>query len=338
MAQLSVHNVSISIEFVRSALLKLALERAEIDTLLVQCRIAPSLLNSPQARLSLTQFGQVITQLTLRSGDELLGYGKQPVPLGSLSLLMHWLLAASSPRQVLQRLCDFYRILGKGVEIEWVEDEEGVHLNFGYASHDQASQVYICEYGFFFVHRVLCWLMKEIFPIKQLLFPFSPPAYSRDYRLMFYGAPMAFNGSAARISFSADLLKRDIMQSREALPALLKDPFNQLLMLNFSQETWTSRVAGCVQSQLDDLPTLPQLAAQLQIAPHTLQRRLAAEGSSYLAIKNQIKRDSAIELLVNSKLSIEQISERLGFSETSPFTRTFKEWTGVPPSAYRKHH
>ena len=57
---------------------------------------------------------------------------------------------------------------------------------------------------------------------------------------------------------------------------------------------------------------------------------------TYLDIKNQLKRDAAIEWLTNSELSIEAISAQLGFVETSPFTRTFKQWTGVPPSAYRK--
>ncbi len=56
----------------------------------------------------------------------------------------------------------------------------------------------------------------------------------------------------------------------------------------------------------------------------------------YLAIKNQVKRDAAIEMLVHSDFTIEEISVRLGFSETSPFSRTFKDWAGVPPSAYRK--
>ena len=54
--------------------------------------------------------------------------------------------------------------------------------------------------------------------------------------------------------------------------------------------------------------------------------------------ENQVKRDTAIELLTTSECSIEDISLRLGFAETSPFTRTFKQWTGVPPSAYRKRN
>jgi AraC-like DNA-binding protein len=83
---------------------------------------------------------------------------------------------------------------------------------------------------------------------------------------------------------------------------------------------------------------LPVIAAELGLQPYTLQRKLKHEGVTYLDIKNQIKRDAAIELLANSELSIEAISSQLGFVETSPFTRIFKQWTGVPPSAYRQRN
>lgn len=337
MAVLSSNSVSISIEFLHSALTKLALPVDEIDRLLMECRIAPSLLRSPQARLSLGQFARIMTELTRRSGDELLGHGLQPVPLGTLPVLLHWLLPAENLEHALKRACHFYQILGKGFALDLTEGEDDIQVSLALDGLVPASRVYISEYGFFFIHRILSWLIKEILPIGKLQFPFAAPGHARDYRLMFYGAPVAFNASTASLCLPRAVLQREVVQRQDSLNGLLRDPVSQLLMLNFTSDSWSARVAECVQQQLQHLPTLPQLASQLDIAPHTLQRRLAAEGSSYLAIKNQIKRDSAIELLVNSRLSIETISARLGFSETSPFTRTFKEWTGVPPSAYRKH-
>jgi AraC-like DNA-binding protein len=95
-------------------------------------------------------------------------------------------------------------------------------------------------------------------------------------------------------------------------------------------------VESIISDKLHDLPTLPELASMMNVKPYTLQRRLADEGTSYLTIKNHLKRDSAIELLINTDLTIEEISAKLGFSETSPFTRTFKQWVGVPPSGYRE--
>ena len=51
-------------------------------------------------------------------------------------------------------------------------------------------------------------------------------------------------------------------------------------------------------------------------------------------IKDEIRRDLAIDYLVMSKRNITNISIALGFSEPRSFTRAFKHWTGVSPSKY----
>jgi len=72
-------------------------------------------------------------------------------------------------------------------------------------------------------------------------------------------------------------------------------------------------------------------------ADQAVQRRLAGAGTRHLTIKNHHKRHSAIEILMNTALTIEEVSAKLIFSETSPFTRTFKPWAGVPPCVYREN-
>ena len=40
-------------------------------------------------------------------------------------------------------------------------------------------------------------------------------------------------------------------------------------------------------------------------------------------------------LLVHTDLSVEAVAERLGYSDTSNFSRTFRRWLGMPPNAFR---
>lgn len=332
----SVNKISISIDFVRGAIQKVPLDHDKIDTLLSSCRIPSSLLKQPNARVSLLQYSQFITVLMRESNDELLGQAHQSLPIGSLSMLAHWLVAAKTMGQVVHRLERFYQIMGKGMDLSIEHEQDSFAIVIGNAYHAPDSNVFIDEFCFFSIHRILCWLHKDIFPIQHLSFPFSAPSYAKDYRLMFYGAPVSFSSDRARIVFSKQLLDRPVVQNQESLERLLADPIANFLVLNFYGESWSSKVGSMIQDQLHALPTLPELAAAMKVPPYTLQRRLAEEGVNYLAIKNQVKRDAAIEKLVHTDLSIEEISSQLGFSETSPFTRTFKEWTGVPPSAYRK--
>lgn len=336
MQYLSINSISINVAFVRAATTKLACGQNEIDALLMASKIPPALLAESQARVSLNQYAQLITSLIKTTKDEMLGHTHHVMPVGSLSALTHWMAGADTIGEAIQRLSRFYTIINRDIEINTETDESHFIIELGESSHDRDSDEYVYEFMFFFVHRILCWLQKRLFPIAYIAFPFDKPSHSRDHRLMYYGAPIYYNQSEAKIAFSKDLLDQAIKQDLKALNTMLDNPIGALLMLSFHGESWSSKVGSIAQSKLPTIPSLPEIAEEMGIQPYTLQRRLKREGVTYLDIKNQIKRDTAIELLTNSELSIEAISTQLGFVETSPFTRTFKQWTGVPPSAYRK--
>jgi AraC-like DNA-binding protein len=83
-------------------------------------------------------------------------------------------------------------------------------------------------------------------------------------------------------------------------------------------------------------PTLPDVAAELDIHPRTLRRRLAEEGTSFRELLNEARSTVAIDLLHNVGLTVEEVSTRLGYTEVSTFSHAFKRWHGVAPSAYSR--
>ncbi|NIB42540.1 AraC family transcriptional regulator [Pseudomaricurvus alkylphenolicus] len=325
--------LSFSVSFIHSALSGVTLDANTIDILLRECRIPKPLLQVSDARVTLEQLARFTSLLILASGDELLGRAREPLPVGSRSLLMHWLVTAKTMEQVLERLAGFFQIVDKGVSFQIEIEEELIHLVV--LSHDDTD-----GFGgdlFFVTHRILSWLSREIIAISHLEFEYPKPAIARDFRAVYYGASMSFDCDRSRMSLPRSLLQKPVRQDQAGLELLLKDPYFALFLLDFKTDSWAAKVAGEINDKLDALPTLPELAAIMKVKPYTLQRRLADEGTTYLTIKNHLKRDSAIELLINTDLTMEEISVRLGFSETSSFTRTFKQWIGVPPTAYRKN-
>ncbi|MDO9198993.1 helix-turn-helix transcriptional regulator, partial [Rhodoferax sp.] len=60
------------------------------------------------------------------------------------------------------------------------------------------------------------------------------------------------------------------------------------------------------------------------------------EGTSFRALLMQSQSSSAAELLQDGTLSVAEIASRLGFSDASSFSQTFKRWFGVAPNNYRK--
>lgn len=88
----------------------------------------------------------------------------------------------------------------------------------------------------------------------------------------------------------------------------------------------------------DEMSSLEEVALQLNLSSQTLRRRLLAEGKSYQQVKDNLRKDAAIELLVNPKMTLEDIAQHIGFCETSTFHRAFKRWTGIAPGHYRQRY
>jgi AraC-like DNA-binding protein len=64
-------------------------------------------------------------------------------------------------------------------------------------------------------------------------------------------------------------------------------------------------------------PDFDRLACDMGLSSSTLRRRLDEEGNAYQAVKDELRRDMAIAFLGNPSLSVSDVAERVGFSETS---------------------
>jgi AraC-like DNA-binding protein len=65
----------------------------------------------------------------------------------------------------------------------------------------------------------------------------------------------------------------------------------------------------------------------------TLFRRLKAEGTTFEAVLDELRRRSALHYLCAKQLSVNATAYLLGFSDPSAFSRAFKRWTSSSPSA-----
>lgn len=80
------------------------------------------------------------------------------------------------------------------------------------------------------------------------------------------------------------------------------------------------------------------VAGQLQLHPRALQRRLAAEDTSYGSLVDKVRRHTAERCLRDTDISLEHLTRLLGYSEQSVLARSSRRWFGYAPSAYRAAH
>lgn len=90
---------------------------------------------------------------------------------------------------------------------------------------------------------------------------------------------------------------------------------------------------------LRDNLTLEKIAWDLNVSKEHLCRTFRREaGKTPREALRQLQIDSAKNLLVNSQLDVQQISDRTGFSSPNMFCRFFKKHSSLTPSEYRHSH
>jgi AraC-like DNA-binding protein len=78
-----------------------------------------------------------------------------------------------------------------------------------------------------------------------------------------------------------------------------------------------------------------QVSKSLHMSTRTLQRRLQEEGSSFVEILNETRRELALQYIQDDSLPLKEVSYLLGYSNSTTFSKAFKRWTGKKPSEAR---
>ncbi|MEO0872698.1 MAG: helix-turn-helix transcriptional regulator, partial [Pseudomonadota bacterium] len=82
--------------------------------------------------------------------------------------------------------------------------------------------------------------------------------------------------------------------------------------------------------------SMTQAACALGVSERSLRRELERTGTSYRRLVRDARERRARRELRTTDKTIQEIAFELGFDTASNFARSFKQWTGVTPSAFRQ--
>lgn len=82
--------------------------------------------------------------------------------------------------------------------------------------------------------------------------------------------------------------------------------------------------------------TSERVAATLGLQLRTLQRRLREEGTSFEAIRDEVRREIALQCLSRTRVPLSRVAEMLGYAEPSAFSRSCHRWFSASPRELRK--
>ncbi|HAV4300814.1 TPA: helix-turn-helix domain-containing protein [Acinetobacter baumannii] len=329
---------TISIHFVNAALTGVKRLGMDVETLLSHVGIEAELLRQPKARISPEQYTRFIKMLWMVTQDEHVGFDVQPRRLGTFAIMCQLIIHAKTLGQALELSSQFYKLFGDEWSVTLERDKHEARL-VPLIPKTLDPDHFITESMLMIWHGLASWLIERRLPLERVHFSYPRPAHADEYDALFFAPVMQFDAPRTEITFAADYLDLPIRQDEKTLEEFLKPAPAQLLVKFKNTNSLTSRIREVLKSQIgEEMPTLNDVASMLYLSPQTLRRRLAAEGKSYQGVKDALRRDAAIHLLLNPELTLEDVAQQVGFSETSTFHRAFKKWTGVTPGLYRQLH
>ncbi|MBG6183180.1 AraC-like DNA-binding protein [Arthrobacter sp. CAN_A214] len=217
-----------------------------------------------------------------------------------------------------------------------VADPEGRHGEVGlrYGSADggvpprQGSDV-----GLAFVHRMLRFLVGGPYGLHSVHLPHRPLAPSSRYTA-FFGAEARFQQESALLRVPRSLLDRPLTGVDEALREIALT----YLQARFPEpgRTLAPQVRVAIDRSLGSAPArIESTGRLLGMHPRTVQRKLAAEGTSFGILLDDARRESALRLITRTDLPFVQIAALVGLSEQSALTRCARRWFGATPRTVR---
>lgn len=170
----------------------------------------------------------------------------------------------------------------------------------------------------------------------QVGFVHEAPAYASMFHDLF-GDNVHFSCPALYFEFPLDSLALPIAKGDGALQKILQAQAESLLSVFTRQDEFDQRLQKGITDMMQDGHTgLADLARALHYSERTLQRRLQGRGMNFTDLLRDTRREMAAVYLRDDSLSLTDISFLLAYSEQSAFTRAFKQWYGLSPSAWRR--
>ncbi|QFU75105.1 AraC family transcriptional regulator [Halioglobus maricola] len=186
-------------------------------------------------------------------------------------------------------------------------------------------------------HRVCGWFIGSFIDLHAVEMR-EAPEDGKDYSEVF-GQPVKFGTHHDAWAFHSRYLDFPIVQGEPSLETMLATYPAELFRISPEDHSLAIRIRHLIGSDFQRaMPTLQDVAERIHMTTPTLHRRLKEEGTSFQQLKDQCRRDAAINFLASGEYTTAELAELLGFSDSSTFHRAFKKWTGLTPQDYRTQH
>lgn len=169
----------------------------------------------------------------------------------------------------------------------------------------------------------------------KIQFSHLRPDYGDVYDEVFQ-CDLAFGQPETCISFPKSWLRRPIISKDPSLAEPCVQRCFELLGVGNQEALWSDKVRRLIIESRFTVVTLAQAAARFNVSARTLREYLYREGTNFRQLLLEVRMTLAKHYLQITKMSGEEISEMLQYSQPSVFFRAFENWFGCTTKVVRQ--
>lgn len=270
----------------------------------------------------------------------------------AFEMLCYSIMGSATLGEALERAERFERLLRplSGRSFTLSKTDELVHLDYqldignvaslfapeGWVRADTYQTVAVAS-SLVVWHAFCGWLVGHA--LESSTISVSMPSIGEAYRdslANVTGSDVEFGAKHTRLSFPVECLEYRVVQNQASLQSFLDMAVYQLSLVERQPGTISETIKQLIgQDVQEGMPSFADIADRLHVSESSLRRKLLKEHTSFQSIKDQVRCDLAMQYLLQSDAKINDVAERLGFTEPSSFVRSFRNWTGMTPKCFR---
>jgi len=320
--------------------LQLAIQQnIEVDDILQALDISADLLSNNTETISGEQFQQLIAVLIDRSSDELFGLHTATfVQPSSYSVLGFITMNCRTLGEAIAKIQPFEKLVGDMGTTTLAEQGEYFSLSWLCAFSDELVRRHMIDNCLASWLTFARYLTNDASAPTQVLLSRKQPSLAQcaQYQALFK-CSVVFNQLEDAIVFDKRLLALPLNKGNKSLLSTLESHANlQMRQLDETENIMTKTLGFISENLAIGQVNQQYIALCLNISSKTLQRRLRDKNTTFKKLVDKVRLENSHKLLLESPLTLSEISEQLGFSEPRSFFRWFQKKQNITPGQYRR--
>lgn len=318
-------------------LVKAAAARGVAEERLYQAAsLDPVVVADPDSRIPFAKLVALYETAAQMSHDKDFGlHIGESVTVSTFDLLSYCALNSSDLGSAFARLARYNSIWTDGAIFTLETTGDTSAIVYRYVEQSIGEHRQDCEMTLAMIATLCRSSIAPDFALTRVEFEHPAPADVSKH-LEVFKCPVKFSAAANRLLFPTSFLSLPLPKADAGLCALLDRHAEDLLVKYPPRDSVIDQVRNALATEFGGGdPSLERIAAQLNLTPRTLQRKLQELGTSYNDVLDQMRHQLSMRYLRDPRMAICEVAYLLGFSEASSFHRAFKRWTGVTPKEFR---